>query len=119
MPHIKLEHTENVQWKTPIQDIFLKLQTVLIQHARVKPENCKSRATELKDFYCTGKSCSGGFIHLEISLLSGRPEEVKTNIGRECSRIIQSFIDNIAGIQVSVELRDMDHKSYFTTNQLQ
>ena len=118
MPHVKLEYTENVQWKNPIQDIFPKLQTVLIQHARVNPQNCKSRATELKDSYCTSKSHPGGFIHLEISLLSGRTEEVKTNIGKECSRIIQSFIKNIAEIQVSVELRDMDHKSYFTTNQL-
>ena len=118
MPHVKLEYTENVQWKNPIQDIFPKLQTVLIQHARVKPENCKSRAIELKDFYCTGKSHSGGFIHLEISMLSGRTEEVKTNIGRECSQIIQSFIENIAEIQVSVELRDMDYNGYFTTNQL-
>ena len=84
MPHVKLEYTENVQWKNPIQDIFPKLQTVLIQHARVKPQNCKSRATELKDFYCTG----------------------------------QSFIENIAEIQVSVELRDMDRNGYFTTNQL-
>ena len=118
MPHVKLEYTENVQWKNPIQDIFSKLQTVLIQHARVKPQNCKSRATELKDFYYTGKSHSGGFIHLEISLLSGRTEEVKINIGKECSQIIQSFIENIAEIQVSVELRDMDRNGYFTTNQL-
>ena len=118
MPHVKLEYTENIEWNNPIQDIFHKLQTVLVQHARVKPENCKSRATELKDFHCAGKSHSGGFIHLEISLLSGRTEEVKTNIGKECSRIIQSFIKNIAEIQVSVELRDMDRNGYFTTNQI-
>ena len=117
MPHVKLEHTENIRWKNPIQDIFPKLQTVLIQHARVKPENCKSRAMELKLFYCTGNSRSGGFIHLEISLLSGRTEEVKKNIGKECHQIIQSFIENIADIQVSVELRDMDRNGYFTTNQ--
>ena len=118
MPHVKLEYTENVQWKNPIQDIFPKLQTVLIQYARVKPENCKSRAMELKDYYCTSKSHSGGFIHLEISLLSGRTEEVKKNIGMECRQIIETFIDNIAEIQVSVELRDMDQKSYFNTNKL-
>jgi len=119
MPHIKLEHTENVQWKNPVQDIFPKLQTVLIQYARVNPENCKSRATELKIYYCTGDSHPGGFVHLEISLLSGRDEEVKTNIGKESRQIIQSFIDNINEIQVSVELRDMDRNGYFTTNQLQ
>ena len=70
MPHIKLEYTENVQWKNLMHDIFPKLQTVLIQHARVKPENCKSRAIELKDYYCTGRSHSSGFIHLEINLLN-------------------------------------------------
>jgi len=118
MPHVKLEYTGNVQWKSPIHDIFPKLQTVLIQHAKVKPKNCKSRATELTDFYCTNKNNYGGFIHLDISLLSGRTKEVKTNIGKECSQIIQTFIDNIDEIQVSVELRDMDQNSYFTTNQL-
>ena len=118
MPHVKLEYTENVQWKNHIQDIFPELQTVLTQHAKVNPKNCKSRGTELKDFYCTDKNRSGGFIHLEISLLSGRTNEVKTNIGKECSRIVQSFIENRAEIQVSVELRDMDQNSYFTTNQL-
>ncbi len=118
MPHVKLEHTENVQWKNPLQDIFPKLQTVLIQHARVKPENCKSRATGLNDFHCADKSHSGGFIHLEISLLSGRTKEVKKNIGKECHQIIHSFIKNRAEIQVSVELRDMDRNGYFTTNQL-
>ena len=118
MPHIKLENTENVQWKSPIQDIFPKLQTVLIQYARVKRENCKSRATELKEFYCTGNSDSSGFVHLEISLLIGRDAEVKTHIGKECRQIIQSFIENIDEIQVSVELRDIDYNSYFTTNQL-
>ena len=118
MPHLKLEYTENVQWKNPIQDIFPELQTVLTQHARVKPENCKSRSTGLKDFHCAGNSHSGGFIHLEISLLSGRNKEVKTKIGKECHRIIQSFIKDMAEIQVSVELRDMDQDGYFTSNQL-
>ena len=41
MPHIKLEYTENVQWKNLMHDIFPKLQTVLIQHARVSPKIVK------------------------------------------------------------------------------
>ena len=118
MPHIKLEHTENVQWKNPIQDIFPKLHTVLVKNARIKSENCKSRAIELKNYYSTGNNHSDGFIHLEISLLSGRTESVKKNIGRECHRIILSFIENIAEVQVSMELRDMDKYNYFTTNKL-
>ena len=72
----------------------------------------------MKEYLCTNDGSPCGFTHLEISMLSGRTEEVKTNIGRECSQIIQSFIENIAEIQVSVELRDMDRNGYFTTNQL-
>ena len=118
MPHIKLEYSKNIIWKNSILDILNDIQKILINNAEVKRENCKSRAMELKNFYSTGNNQHGGFIHLEISLLGGRTDEVKTNIGKECSRIVQSFIENRVEIQVSVELRDMDQNSYFTTNQL-
>jgi 5-carboxymethyl-2-hydroxymuconate isomerase len=49
----------------------------------VKPENCKSRATKLKEYHCTINGSPSGFIHLEISLLSGRSEAVKSKIGTE------------------------------------
>ena len=83
MPHLKLEYTDNVHWKGPIQKIFPKLEKVLIQHTGVKPENCKSRGTQLKDYLCTINDSPGGFTHLEISILSGRSETVKTKIGTE------------------------------------
>ena len=83
MPHIKLEYTENVNWNIPVQEIFPKLQSVLIQHAKVKPENCKSRATQLKEYLSNIDGSLGGFTHLEISLLSGRSEAVKSKIGTE------------------------------------
>jgi len=88
LPHIKLEYTYNVNWKSPIKEIFSKLQSVLIQHAGVKPENCKSRATKLKEYHCEEYHCAingspSGFTHLEISLLSGRSEAVKSKIGTE------------------------------------
>ena len=83
MSHIKLEYTENVNWNIPVQEFFPKLQSVLIQHAGVKPENCKSRAT--KEYHCTINGSPSGFIHLEISLLSGRSEVVKSKIRNECT----------------------------------
>ena len=116
MPHVKLEYTENVQWKNPIQDIFSKLQTVLIQHARVKPQNCKSRATQLKEYLSNIDGSPGGFTHLEISLLSGRSETVKTKIGTECTQIIREFLEIVNQVQVSVEIRDMERVNYFTSN---
>ena len=118
MPHIKLEYTENVNWNIPVQEIFPKLQSVLIQHAKVKPENCKSRATQLKEYLSNIDGSLGGFTHLEISLLSGRSEAVKTKIGTECTQIIREFLEDVTRVQVSVEIRDMDQNNYFTTNQL-
>ena len=118
MPHIKLEYTENVNWNISVQEIFPKLQSVLIQHAKVKPENCKSRATQLKEYLSNIDGSLGGFTHLEISLLSGRSEAVKTKIGTECTQIIREFLEDVTQVQVSVEIRDMDQNNYFTTNQL-
>ena len=118
MQHIKLEYTENVNWNIPIQEIFPKLQSVLIQHAKVKPENCKSWATQLKEYLSNIDGSPGGFTHLEISLLSGRSEAVKTKIGTECTQIICELLEDVTQVQVSVEIRDMDQNNYFTTNQL-
>ena len=115
MPHLKLEYTDNVHWKGPIQKIFPKLQTVLIQHTGVESENCKSRATQLKDYLGTINDSPGGFTHLEISILSGRSETVKTKIGTECTQIICEFLKDVTQAQVSVEIRDMDKNNYFTT----
>ena len=84
----------------------------------VKPENCKSRATKLKEYHCTINGSPSGFIHLEISLLSGRSEAVKSKIGTECTQIIREFLEDVTQVQVSVEIRDMDQNNYFTTNQL-
>lgn len=118
MPHIKLEYTENVQWRKPVQELFPKLQSVLIQYAGVKLENCKSRATQLKEYLSNIDGSPGGFTHLEISLLSGRSETVKTKIGSESTKIIREFLESVFQVQVSVEIRDMDRQNYFTSSQL-
>ena len=118
MPHIKLEYTENVQWKKPVQELFPKLQSVLIQYAGVKLENCKSRATQLKKYLCTIDGRPNGFTHLEISLLIGRSGAVKTKIGSECTQIIRKFLEDVTQVQVSVEIRDLEQENYFTTSQL-
>ena len=118
MPHLKLEYTENVQWKIPVQEMFHKLQSVLIQHAKVKPENCKHRAIQLEEYFCNIDGSPGGFTHLEISLLSGRSETVKTKIGTECTQIICELLEDVTQVQVSVEIRDMDQNNYFTISQL-
>ena len=118
MPHLKLEYTENVQWKIPVQEIFHRLQSVLIQHAKVKPENCKHRAIQLEEYFCNIDGSPCGFTHLEISLLSGRSETVKTKIGSESTKIICEFLESVFQVQVSVEIRNMDRNNYFTTSQL-
>jgi len=84
----------------------------------VKPENCKSRATKLKEYHCTINGSPSGFIHLEISLLSGRSEVVKSKIRNECTQIICEFLEDVTQVQVSVETRDMDQNNYFTISQL-
>ena len=69
----------------------------------------------MKEYHCAINGNPSGFTHLEISLLSGRSETVKTKIGTECTQIIREFLEDVTQVQVSVEIRDMDQNNYFTT----
>ncbi len=72
----------------------------------------------MKEYHCAINGSQSGFTHLEISLLGGRLEALKSKIGTECTQIIREFLEDVTQVQVSVEIRDMDQNNYFTTNQL-
>ena len=119
MPHIKLEHTENVE-QSKIQPVFKDLINILIENAGVKEEYCKCKAVHIP-IYAIGNNESGHFYHLEISFLKGKSEDIKQKIGQFSLETIKEYFSNKNGeipIQLSVEIREMNPEYYFTTNSL-
>ena len=118
MPHIKLEHTENIELST-IKSIFKQLRIILMENISTKEENCKCKAI-LIPVYAVGNDCdSKHYYHLEISLLKGRSQEVRKKVGQKSFQVLQDrFMKNNEGVlnQFSVEIREMDPRYYFTSN---
>ena len=119
MPHIKLEHTEFIETSL-ISSVFKQLRGILIENAGIKEENCKCKAAHIP-IYVIGNNESGHFYHLEISFLEGKSEEIKQRIGQFSLETIKKYFPNRNDDipkQLSVEIREMNPKYYFTTNSL-
>jgi len=120
MPHIRIEHTDNIH-TTNIMDLFNSVREILIELADIKGENCKSRAIQLKNFHTGSNDNNKGFVHMEINILEGRPQETKDKIGRDTLFVLQNYFNNntdVGPLQISVEIREMKPRDYFTSNSI-
>jgi len=113
MPHIKLEHTENIDINL-IKSAFKQLRDILVENAGVKEENCKCKSIQILDISDDLRH----FYHLEISLLKGRSKEIRKIIGQkslESVREIFSFSSR-SNKHFSLEIREINPEDYFTTS---
>ena len=120
MPHIKLEHTEKVD-SGLIKPVFKKLKVILMETAGIKENNCKCKAIRIPVYSVGRNNTSGHFFHLEVCLLKGRSADVRKEIGQKSIQVLQEhFVDNNAQNikQFSVEIREIHHNDYFTSNTL-
>ena len=120
MPHIKLEHTENIE-PMIIKPLFKQLRIILMENAGVKEENCKCKSILIPVYAVGDRVGSKRFFHLEILLLKGRPQKVRQKIGQKSLQILQKCFmkGNERDLnQFSVEIREMKPGNYFTSNSL-
>jgi len=120
MPHIKLEHTENIS-SNLIKSVFKKLIVILMENASVREENCKCKAIRIPVYAIGIEVDPTHFFHLEISLLKGRSEDIRQNIGQFCLDTLKEYFADNNGVntkQLSVEIREIASVNYFTTNTL-
>ena len=120
MPHIKLEHTENIELSR-IKPIFNQLRIILMENAGVKEENCKCKSIYIPVYSVGNNSALRHFYHLEISLLKGRSEEIKQKIGQQSLEFLKKYFTDKNGEdikQFSLEIREMNPEDYFTSNTL-
>lgn len=116
MPQIKLEYTDNVKLENKIGKVFSEIHLVLNQTTGVKIDNCKSRAVCLSDYYIGNGEINQAFVHLEVRILEGRTPELKKETGRILLEILNnsfSFHENPDGLQITIEIIDMNKDMYF------
>ena len=120
MPHLRLEHTINIESKISYE-LFDKLVNVLTKNTSIKSSNSKNRTIKINDFHLDPENGNEGFIHLEIIILEGRSDKTKQEIGKESLDLLKSCFQkksNESSLQISLEIREMKREAYFTTNDL-
>jgi len=115
MPHLTLEYTRGLEPTTHFPALFHALHGIL-SDVGIAAGNCKSRAIPLEVTYVAEGTSQQAFVHLEIRLLEGRPDEVKQEIGRRALSALRDAFPTPEGqdeIQITVELCDMRRAAYF------
>lgn len=116
MPHLILEHTNNI--KENFKSLFQKLHQILIVEACASLENCKSRAVELDTFLIGNNDTNNAFVHLEIRLIEGRGLKIREKIGKLVLTILEEYFSKSQvdlNLQISVEITELPRNLYFKT----
>jgi len=114
MPHLHLEYTANLP-ELNADVALLRLNNALVASGQFAAESdIKSRATKLDHFRVGTGLGERGFVHVKLSLLSGRSPEIKKQLADSLLAVTQELGPWPAGlsVQCSVDIVDLDRGPY-------
>jgi 5-carboxymethyl-2-hydroxymuconate isomerase len=88
---------------------------LIIDNGPFKLKDIKSRAVCRENFYVADGNESNGFIHLTLSILTGRELNLKQTLGEEkLSFLKQEFARSYEEMScsISVEIKELDRDTY-------
>lgn len=111
MPHIELRVSPNIVDQVDCRALLGHLVARLAEFETVNPAAIKGYQVTIPT-YEMGEGAPNGFIHVTASILSGRPVELRCEMGQALHAIVNQEADmHAAG--ASVEIREMDKETYF------
>jgi 5-carboxymethyl-2-hydroxymuconate isomerase len=114
MPHIHLETTADLPENAHIPDILEALQSRLAEFETISSPSLKAYHT-LRSVWCMGEGAPPGIAHCTVSILGGRPLELRKSISDALYEVMRaSFRESLDANEVSLtlELRQMDPETY-------
>jgi len=114
MPHIKLETTADLPENSDVPDILEALVAKLSEFESIDAARVKARHV-LCSNWTMGAGGPAGFAHCEVSVVSGRPAELRSQIADGMVEVMrQWFAASLAADEVAVtlEVREMDAPAY-------
>jgi len=92
MPHLTLEYTKNLQSKIDFNEIFSKIHGEMIETGEFVLDDIKSRAICMEKYFIGDGDPDKGFIHLSISLLDKRNENLKTQLSKALLQVLSNYL---------------------------
>ena len=115
MPHILLEFSGNIIEKKNTQALFNRIHLLLANSLPTTLSSCKSRVIDHKVYTIGDSSSDNAFVHMTISILSGREYQQKSSIGQAIMDLLTEHFSQssqMLTLQISIEIRDLDD-AYF------
>ena len=118
MPHLTLEHSDNLPAPVDFGALFASLHEALVEIGSFRLADLKSRAVPRPCFRVGAGSPESVFVHLTVAIFAGRPPAQQQEIGERLLAILKAAFEP-AWIErpcdITVELREMRREGYFKT----
>ena len=113
MPQVIVEYTENLAG-FPTAEVLRVLNQRLIACGEFQPHDIKSRAVCVRDFLVADGDDAHAFVHVSLSILSGRSQATKAAISQSLMGALQTLLAPMPDLtlQLSIEVRDMERAVY-------
>ncbi|AVO57763.1 MULTISPECIES: 5-carboxymethyl-2-hydroxymuconate Delta-isomerase [Pseudomonas] len=113
MPHLHMEYTANLP-QLDADKALLRFNHALVASGQFAEYDIKSRARKVETFRVGTGLGERGFVHVKLSLLSGRSPEIKKQLSQSLLAVLQELCEWPAGVelQLAVEILDIDRESY-------
>ena len=114
MPHIRVELSGNVARPGRLKPFLAALAERLGEFESIESSAVKAYLS-VREHFAMNSEGPPGFAHLEVSLMRGRPLELKRQIAEEMRKMVaEEFEEKVAHneIAIAVEIREMDPETY-------
>lgn len=114
MPHVQVEYSANIQSLDKI-GLLKQINQALITTGLVQAQDVKTRITANSDYVIGLGDTSQGYIHVQLSILSGRNETEKALLQDQVLIALQEFqaaAPQKLQVQLSSELIEMSKHFY-------
>ncbi|AZE47347.1 putative 5-carboxymethyl-2-hydroxymuconate delta isomerase [Pseudomonas chlororaphis] len=113
MPHLHMEYTANLP-QLDADKALLRFNHALVASGQFAEYDIKSRARKVETFRVGTGLGERAFVHVKLSLLSGRSPQIKKQLSQSLLTVLQELCEWPAGVelQLAVEILDIDRDSY-------
>lgn len=115
MPHLVLEHSDNLPAPFDHRRLFAELHDTLAATGQFNVAHLKSRAVAHPRSYVADGRAERVFVHLTVAILSGRDAAFRKSLGAECLAVLRrAFAEtwDARPCDLTVEIREMERDSY-------
>lgn len=116
MPHVTLQYTDNLKILPSFSQLFSEVHQIITTTIGIKIDNCKSKAIRFNDYYIGDGSDSQGFVHMEIKILEGRNNKIKSELGKRVLKTLKVYFKEsieLLDLQITIEIIDIQKCCYY------